>query len=812
MQDFEKLGVFYLGRQFDPASRSLKDELVLYDSKDLVTHAVCVGMTGSGKTGLCLTLLEEAAIDGIPAILVDPKGDLGNLLLTFPRLESADFRPWIDEAEAARQGITPEQLAEATAKKWREGLAEWGQDAARIERFRSSVDLAIYTPGSSAGLPLAVLRAFTVPPRSMLDQPDALRERIASAVSGLLALLGIAADPLNSREHILLAQIFEHAWREGRDLDLAGLVRAIQSPPFDKMGLVDLETFFPAKDRTALAMQINNLLASPGFAGWLEGEPLDIQRLLYTPEGKPRLSIISIAHLSDAERMFFVTILLGEMISWMRSQSGTTSLRAVFYMDEVFGYFPPTANPPTKTPMLTLLKQARAFGLGVVLATQNPVDLDYKGLSNAGTWLLGRLQTERDKLRVLEGLEGASAAAGAQFNRKDMEAILAGLGNRVFLMNNVHEDQPVVFQTRWCLSYLGGPLSRGQIQSLMAPRKQAAAVAATPPPAVLPAPAPPAAPQAQRPIVPPEAGERFFACRARPGQGERIEYRPTLLGTGKVHYVNAKRGVDLWQECARIALLGEQPPADVWEDAESLAGGAAEFDDRPEDGAAFASAPAAVSQARQYARWLKDFQTHLHRNESLPLWTCPSLREDSKPGESQADFRLRLGLRAREARDASLEDLRRRYAARFNTLKDQLRRAEERVAREKSQSRHQAVQTAVSIGASILGAFLGRKVVSKTSLSSAASAVRSAGRAAREHQDVGRVQENVAVIQQRLADLEAEFEAEVNHLETAIREENLVIEAAPLRPRKADISDTNVILVWAPYRVDTQDRAQPAWQ
>ena len=361
MQDFEKLGVFYLGRQFDPASRSLKDELVLYDS-GLVTHAVCVGMTGSGKTGLCLTLLEEAAIDGIPAILVDPKGDLGNLLLTFPRLESADFRPWIDEAEAARQGITPEQLAEATAKKWREGLAEWGQDAARIERFRSSVDLAIYTPGSSAGLPLAVLRAFTVPPRSMLDQPDALRERIASAVSGLLALLGIAADPLNSREHILLAQIFEHAWREGRDLDLAGLVRAIQSPPFDKMGLVDLETFFPAKDRTALAMQINNLLASPGFAGWLEGEPLDIQRLLYTPEGKPRLSIISIAHLSDAERMFFVTILLGEMISWMRSQSGTTSLRAVFYTDPALPAHRQSAHEADAH-----LAETGPPGLGVVL-------------------------------------------------------------------------------------------------------------------------------------------------------------------------------------------------------------------------------------------------------------------------------------------------------------------------------------------------------------------------------------------------------------------------------------------------------------
>ncbi|MGI6419339.1 MAG: ATP-binding protein [Thermoguttaceae bacterium] len=811
MQDFEKLGVFYLGRQFDPASRSLKDELVLYDSKDLVTHAVCVGMTGSGKTGLCLALLEEAAIDGIPAILVDPKGDLGNLLLTFPRLESADFRPWIDEAEAGRQGITPEQLADATARKWREGLAEWGQDATRIERFRSSVDLAIYTPGSSAGLPLAVLRSFTAPPRSVLDDADALRERIASAVSGLLALLGIEADPLKSREHILLAQIFERSWREGRDLDLAGLVRAIQSPPFDKVGLVDLETFFPAKDRTALAIEINNLLASPGFAGWLEGEPLDIQRLLYTAEGKPRLSIISIAHLSDAERMFFVTILLGEMISWMRSQPGTTSLRAVFYMDEVFGYFPPTANPPTKTPMLTLLKQARAFGLGVVLATQNPVDLDYKGLSNAGTWLLGRLQTERDKLRVLEGLEGASAAAGARFNRAEMEAILAGLGNRVFLMNNVHEDQPVVFQTRWCLSYLRGPLSRGQIQSLMAPRRQTAALAVEAPP-VLPAAAPPAAPEAQRPIVPPEAGECFFPCHAKPGQGERIEYRPALVGTGRVHYVNAKRGIDLWHECALIAPLGEQPPADAWQGAQSLAGSAPEFESQPEDGAAFASAPAAVSQAKQYARWLKNFQAHLYRNESLPLWTCASLREDSKPGESEADFRLRLRLRAREARDASLEDLRRRYAARFNTLKEQLRRAEERVAREKSQSRHQAVQTAVSIGASILGAFLGRKVVSKTSLSSAASAVRSAGRAAREHEDVGRVQENAAVIQQRLAELEAEFQAEVKSLETAMSEENLVVEEAPLRPKKADISDTKVILVWAPYRVDAQGRAQPAWQ
>ena len=236
--------------------------------------------------------------------------------------------------------------------------------------------------------------------------------------------------------------MLDHAWRAGRDLDMAGLIHAVQSPPFDKVGVIDLETFFPAKERFALAMKLNNLIASPGFAAWMEGESLDVGGLLYTTEGKPRLSILSIAHLSDDERMFFVTILLNEVLAWIRTQPGTSSLRAVLYMDEIFGYFPPTAKPPSKMPMLTLLKQARAFGLGVVLATQNPVDLDYKGLSNAGTWFLGRLQTKRDKERVLEGLEGASNAAGQSFDRRKMDELLSSLGNRVFLMNNVHEDQP----------------------------------------------------------------------------------------------------------------------------------------------------------------------------------------------------------------------------------------------------------------------------------------------------------------------------------------------------------------------------------
>ncbi len=468
MQDYEKLGVFYLGRRWDPKTRKTLAELLLYDSKDLTTHGVCVGMTGSGKTGLCIGLLEEAAIDGIPALAIDPKGDLANLALTFPSLAPADFLPWVDEEEAKKQGVTPQQLAEKTAATWKQGLADWDEDGARIARFREACEVTIYTPGSKAGRPLALLRAFTAPPQAVLDDDEALRARVQGAVSGLLALAGIDSDPMQGREHILLSQLVQRAWSAGQDLDLAGVIQGVQRPPFDKVGVLDLESFYPAKDRGGLALALNNVLASPGAAAWAEGEPLDIQKLLWTPAGKPRIAVLSIAHLSDAQRMFFVTTLLSEVLAWMRTQSGTSSLRALVYMDEIFGYFPPSAAPPSKLPMLTLLKQARAFGVGVLLATQNPVDLDYKGLANAGTWFIGRLQTERDKLRVLDGLQGAMDAASHAFDRQEMDRLLSGLGSRVFLLNNVHEDAPEVFQTRWTLSYLRGPLDKEQIKLLSA--------------------------------------------------------------------------------------------------------------------------------------------------------------------------------------------------------------------------------------------------------------------------------------------------------------------------------------------------------
>jgi hypothetical protein len=803
MNEYEQLGAFYLGRVFDPHSNKVTDDLLLYDAKDLTTHAVCVGMTGSGKTGLCLSLLEEAAIDGVPALVIDPKGDLGNLLLAFPDLKAGDFRPWIDEGEAARKGLSADEYAEQTAQTWRKGLADWGQDGSRIARYRESVDLAIYTPGSSAGLSISVLRSLAAPPATLLEDADAVRERILATVSGLLALLGVDADPIRSREHILLSNILDSVWREGRSLEIADLVHAIQQPPFERVGVLDLETFYPARDRMELVLHLNNLLASPGFAAWMEGEPLDIPRLLWTVDGQPRLSVLSIAHLSDAERMFFVTLLLNEVVAWMRTQPGTSSLRAIVYMDEVFGYFPPTANPPSKTPMLTLLKQARAFGVGIVLATQNPVDLDYKGLSNAGTWFLGRLQTERDKARVLDGLEGASAAQGTGFDRKRIDGILSGLGKRVFLMNNVHDAAPTMFQTRWAMSYLRGPLTRVQIQTLMAERRRQqpigdaaqrqpqAVIADTPasPAAV------PAAAGSVRAVLPHGVTERFWRA-----DGGQPRYRPALFGTAQLHYVDARRGIDHWQPATWLAPLPDDSGADPWEGAEALAA-TPSFDPEPASQAQFLALPAQAARAASYVRWGKQLASRLYRDGTLTLSTVPELKLASRPGESEAEFRIRAGQLAREQRDQDVEKLRAKYAPKLQRLNERIRTAEGRVDREKSQYRQQQLQTGISIGATVLGALLGRKAVSAGSVGRATTAARGAGRAAQRKQAVGRAADSVEALREQLAALEQEFETEIHRLGEGHHPDRLQLQPLRLAPRKSDLSVGPVELVWIPEGV-----------
>ncbi|MDH5507646.1 MAG: DUF87 domain-containing protein, partial [Anaerolineae bacterium] len=457
-------GKFYLGGIMDAKTNKPGETPLLYDPNDLTTHAVVVGMTGSGKTGLCIDLLEEAALNNIPALMIDPKGDITNALLHFPDLLPGDFQPWVNADEARREGKSIEQAAEDTAKLWSNGLKDWKIGKERIQALKDSAHFAVYTPGSDAGIPVSILASLKAPEIPWEGNQELLREKISGTVTAVLGLVGMQdIDPVKSREHILLANIFEFAWSQGKDLDLGELIMQTQNPPFDKLGVFDLNTFFAEKDRFELAMLLNNILAAPTFQTWITGQPLDIPSLLYGPDGRPRHSVFYIAHLNDAERMFFVTLLYAAVETWMRTQKGATSLRALVYFDEIFGYLPPVANPASKPLMLRMLKQARAFGVGQVLVTQNPVDVDYKALSNAGTWMIGKLQTERDKERLLEGLEGA---ASGTLDRKTYDKLISSLGKRVFLLHNVHEKKPQVFHTRWAMNYLAGPLTRTQIPAL----------------------------------------------------------------------------------------------------------------------------------------------------------------------------------------------------------------------------------------------------------------------------------------------------------------------------------------------------------
>jgi phage host-nuclease inhibitor protein Gam len=814
MQDFEKLGLFYLGRSYDHATQKAEDDLILYDARDLVTHAVCVGMTGSGKTGLCISLLEEAIIDHVPAIAIDPKGDLSNLLLTFPELRGTDFAPWVDAGEAGKEGRTLAEFAEAQAALWKKGLADWGQDGARIARLRQSGEFRIYTPGSQAGLPISILKSFAAPPQAIRDDAEALGERVGTTATSLLGLLGVDADSMQSREHILISTILSSAWKAGNDLELAALIGLIQNPPFSRVGVIDLESFFPAKDRFALALRLNNLLAAPGFEMWLQGEPLDIGALLYAPDGKPRVSVVSIAHLGEAERMFFVALLLNEVLGWVRSQPGTTSLRALLYMDEIFGYFPPVATPPSKRPLLTLLKQARAYGLGVVLATQNPADLDYKGLSNTGTWFIGRLQAERDKLRVLEGLDSAAAAQSARFDRQEMDKILSGLGKRTFLMHNVHEDHPQVFQVRWALSYLRGPLTRQQIKTLMDPVRpmsgaKVQATGAVPARAAADTTSPALS---ERPLLPPEVPQFFVPPRGKQPPGSALLYRPMILGAGDVHFSDTKSGVS---STSAVALLAELPPDALtvdWSTAAHVELTPGDLEREPEAVARFEPLAAAGAKAKSYTAWSKSFVDALYRGETLELRQSPSLGAWSKPSEPERDFRIRLQQAAKEARDAELERLRAKYAPKLAALQARIQRAEQAVTRESSQAWSAGLSSLVRVGTTILDAVVGRKMVSATTINKAGTAIRDVGKTVKETGDVSRAQDTVESLREQRADLEAEFAAESAQLAARIDPMTESLETVTIRPKKTNITAKLVALAWTPRWAQADGTTTAAWE
>ena len=794
MKDFEKLGVFYLGRKSDPAGTTLGEPL-LYDSRHLVTHALCVGMTGSGKTGLCLSMIEEAAIDGVPAIAIDPKGDLSNLLLTFPRLAAEDFRPWIDEDEARRAGVTPDAFAAQQAQVWKQGLADWGQDGARIERLRAAADFAVYTPGSRAGHPLSILSSFAAPPEAIRDDGEALSDRASITAMSVLTLAGADAET-GGREHTFMATLLAASWKAGRDMDLAALIHGVQSPPFEKIGVLDVDAFYPSKDRFGLATKLNSMLASPGFEQWLEGEPLDAGRLLYGPAGRPRVSIVSIAHLDESRRMFFVSLLLNEIVGWMRRQSGTSSLRAIVYMDEIAGYFPPVANPPSKPPLLTLLKQARAYGIGIVLATQNTVDLDYKGLGNTGTWLLGRLQTERDKARVLDGLEGAAAGG---LDRESADKTLSALGKRVFLLHDVHAGAPLTFQSRWAMSYLRGPLSRDQIKALTSASRSPLPASGSPLPASSSpigksqSPNPKTQSPGTAPVLAPEIQQYFI-----PTSESHPHYTPVALGVARVTFADPKLKINETRDVVAAAPFSDGAVPVEWTTAEILDIAPADLETRPAEGATFDPVPKRAGTAKSYPAWQKAFASWLAGTQTLQLHRHAGLKLTSMAGEDERDFRIRVQTAQREARDAAVEDVRRRFAEKRARLEEKLRRSEQGVSREQEQASQAKLQTGVSLAATVFGALLGRKTLSTSTLGRATTAARGMSRASKEHDDIKRAQENVDVSKRAIEEMDAAIAEETAGIAARFDADASAIEPVALSPKRGQVLVQFVALGWRP--------------
>ena len=798
----EGLGVFYLGTACDDAGRST-GEPVLVDARRFTTHAICVGMTGSGKTGLLVGLIEEAALDGIPTLVIDPKGDLANVLLAFPELAPADFLPWVDPETARRDGVSLEELAARTAQTWSAGLTSSGQSGDRIRRLHQAAEFAVYTPGSRSGRPLAMLGSLEAPAPEVLADPEARRERIESLVSGILALVGIDAEPGTSRDHVLLSTIVESLWKSGQRVDFGTLVRTIPTPPIDRVGFLDLENFYPAGDRFQLATRLNTVAAAPGFEAWLEGEPLDVGRLLWSPAGKPRVAVVSIAHLAEAQRMAFVTLLAGQTVAWMRSQGGTSSLKALFLMDEVFGYVPPVANPPSKTPILTLMKQARAYGLGVVLATQNPVDLDYKGLSNAGLWFLGRLQTARDKARVLDGLEGAAATAGGSFDRGRLDRLLSGLEQRRFLMHSVHGDEETLFQTRWTMSYLRGPLLKEEIRRLSADDPAAAATSPQPE-----AEAPGAAfAGGPRPILPPGVREVFLAPTGAPAPDGRLHYEPYVLGRAIVRYSLTTAGIDEHRETICLAPAGDSLGESAWEAGDVIAE-PPEVEPAPRPGS-FAPLPAALAGPRGYASLATSLKGWLGRTANLTVWRAPAIDAVSRPGEDERAFRSRITHRVHEWRDAEMERVRSRQAAKLASVEDRLARARQKVEKEKAEAQNQSLQTYVSIGSAVLGALFGRRKISSTTIGKAATSMRTASRAARQQADVAHAEESLSSLEEKRRLLEDELEAELERIRLEFAPDRLALERVDVPARKTGTTVEDVVLAWVPRRERVAESLRP---
>jgi len=772
-ETFEKLGLFYLGKDLDKETMEATEALTLLKNKNFTTHAAIIGMTGSGKTGLGVGIIEEAALDNIPSIIIDPKGDMGNLCLVDATFSPKVFEPWVeDEARSKEEDVS--KYAEKIANMWKEGISSWGQTTDRAAKLQA-VEKTIYTPGSSAGVAINIMSSLESPPAEVMEDSDTFTSYLKSTTTSLLSLIGIEADPLDSKEYILLAQIITKSWIAGESLSIEILIGKIIKPSFKKIGVLPLEDFYSQDARFKLATKFNSLLASPSFSLWLKGESLDIQKLLYDDQGKAKVSIFSIGHLNDDERMFFVTLLLNKYIAWMRRQSGTSALKTLLYMDEIYGFFPPTKNPPSKEPMLLLLKQARAFGVGVVLSTQNPVDLDYKGLSNIGTWFIGRLQTTQDIERVIDGLGGK---VGSSYNKSEIKTLLANLKKRTFFLKSAHLEDIRLFSTRWVLSYLKGPLKRDEISALMQAQKEAQSIETE---SVEELSKKSTALESYQTID--DSIPQYF----EPDPTQTNQFISTLGAIATVHFYSQRKGIDESRDII-LSLPLEKTQRNInWDDAREEEEHFGNYPHTPPSKASFQVLPDVILKDKGLKSTIRELKEMLYREEHLELMRCKSPKLESKVGESLSDFTVRLKDILDDEKEIEIDKLQARYAKKEKTLLARLSRAKERVEKESSDS----TSSMIEAGIAVLGALFG-----KSSPTKIGRAVSKGSKILKERGDMSRAEERMVSIEEDIEALEYELEDKIDELNEKYNIDNCEIETYTMKPRKTDIEVEECAIVW----------------
>jgi len=767
---YEKAGLFYLGKDVDKTTQEPTNLLTLLKSKNFTTHAAIIGMTGSGKTGLGIGLIEEAAIDNIPAIIIDPKGDMGNLLLCDPSFDAKSFEPWI-ASEASSKNENVHDYAKKTALMWEDGIKKWGQDRDRVQKFYD-VKKSIYTPGSLSGLPINIISSLGMPSLEILSDSDSYASYIKSTATSILSLVGIDSNGIDSKEYILIAQLLNNAWLNHQEVSLASLISQVIEPPFDSIGILPLESFYPKNDRFALATKFNSLLASPDFAMWLQGESLDIQKLLYDENGKAKVSIFAISHLNDNQRMFFVTLLLNQYLSWMRRQSGTTTLRALLYMDEIYGFFPPSKNPPSKEPMMLLLKQARAFGLGVVLSTQNPVDLDYKGLSNIGTWFIGRLQTSQDIQRVIDGLD---SKVGSSYNKQEIKNLIANLKKRTFFLKSSHLDDIRLFSTRWVLSYLKGPLSKQEISTLMASQKSAISSLKT------------------QQTIPTDNYETYQDIDSsilqyfEPNISHTQTYIPTICAKVNVHFENQRKAIDELIEVSYMLELSKDTRIISWEDSIELKDDFSLYPTTKPQKARYQTLPSLVQKDKALKHASKELKDYIYTTSRIILYKCKEVKLESKPFEDKNDFLVRVQDALSELKETQIEKLQSRYDKRFDILQDRHKRAMQRVQKEEQDS----TDSMLEAGISILGALFGRTTSTKVG-----RAISKGSKVLKEKGDITRAKQRVNDIEVDIEELEYELEDKIEEINEKYDINNISLQEIKIKPKKSDIDINECAIVW----------------